>query len=76
MAHLRASGFIHVEIGLIPGAVYYEVQDQPNAVADLTEQHNLLERSEVVTIGSSVSYGPDAVAGVVNFILKDRLEGF
>jgi iron complex outermembrane recepter protein len=35
----------------------------------------LLDRAEVVTGGSSAQYGSDAVAGVVNFILDDRLEG-
>ncbi len=37
---------------------------------------SLLDRFEVVTTGASASYGSDAVAGVVNFILKDHLEGF
>jgi len=37
---------------------------------------SLLDRFEVVTTGASASYGSDAVAGVVNFILKDRLQGF
>jgi outer membrane receptor protein involved in Fe transport len=37
---------------------------------------SLLDRFEVVTTGASATYGSDAVAGVVNFILKDRLEGF
>ncbi len=35
----------------------------------------LIERVEVVTGGASAAYGSDAVAGVVNFILKDRMEG-
>jgi iron complex outermembrane recepter protein len=35
----------------------------------------LLDRAEVVTGGASAQYGSDAVAGVVNFILDDRLEG-
>jgi iron complex outermembrane receptor protein len=35
----------------------------------------LLERAEVVTGGASAQYGSDAVAGVVNFILDDRLDG-
>lgn len=35
----------------------------------------LLERSEVVTGGASAQYGSDAVAGVVNLILKQDLEG-
>ncbi|PZQ58749.1 MAG: hypothetical protein DI570_17300 [Phenylobacterium zucineum] len=35
----------------------------------------LVRRLEVVTGGASAAYGSDAVAGVVNFILKDRIEG-
>lgn len=35
----------------------------------------LVERTEVVTGGASAAYGSDAVAGVVNFILNDRLKG-
>ena len=35
----------------------------------------LIERSEIVTGGASAQYGSDAVAGVVNLILSDRLEG-
>ena len=36
---------------------------------------NLVERVEVLTGGSSAVYGSDAVAGVVNFVLKDDFEG-
>ncbi|HET7609880.1 MAG TPA: TonB-dependent receptor [Gammaproteobacteria bacterium] len=36
----------------------------------------MIERVEVVTGGASAVYGTDAVAGVVNFILKDDFEGF
>jgi len=35
----------------------------------------LVERVEVVTGGASAVYGSDAVAGVVNFILRDDYEG-
>ena len=35
----------------------------------------LVQQVEVVTGGASAAYGSDAVAGVVNFILKDRIEG-
>lgn len=35
----------------------------------------LIARTEVVTGGASASWGSDAVAGVVNLILKDDLEG-
>lgn len=36
---------------------------------------SLIERVEVITGGASAVYGADAVAGVVNFILKDRFDG-
>jgi iron complex outermembrane recepter protein len=36
---------------------------------------SLLERAEVVTGGASAAYGSDAVAGVVNFLLNNKLEG-
>ncbi|WDE07025.1 TonB-dependent receptor [Thalassomonas viridans] len=35
----------------------------------------LVERVEVLTDGASALYGSDAIAGVVNFILKDEVEG-
>ncbi len=37
---------------------------------------DLIERVDVVTGGNSAVYGSDAIAGVVNFILKDDYEGF
>ena len=36
----------------------------------------LIERVEVITGGAAMTYGPDAVAGVTNFILKERYDGF
>lgn len=36
----------------------------------------LVERVELLTGGSSSTYGSDAVSGVVNFIMKDNFEGF
>jgi outer membrane receptor protein involved in Fe transport len=35
----------------------------------------MVERVEVLTGGASATYGSDAVAGVVNFILKDHIQG-
>ncbi len=35
----------------------------------------LVKRAEVVTGGASAVYGSDAIAGVVNFILRDDFEG-
>lgn len=37
---------------------------------------DLIERVDVVTGGNSAVYGSDAIAGVVNFILKDDYKGF
>src|SRR4051812_35128586 len=36
----------------------------------------LIQRVDVVTGGASAAYGSDAVAGVVNFILDNKFEGF
>jgi outer membrane receptor protein involved in Fe transport len=36
----------------------------------------LVERVEILTGGASSTYGSDAIAGVVNFIMKDDFEGF
>ncbi|WP_404337672.1 TonB-dependent receptor domain-containing protein [Sphingomonas sp. MMS12-HWE2-04] len=36
----------------------------------------LIERIDVVTGGASAVYGSDALSGVVNFILRDHLDGF
>jgi len=37
---------------------------------------SLVARTEVVTGGASAAYGSDAISGVVNFVLKDRIQGF
>jgi iron complex outermembrane receptor protein len=48
----------------------------PEQVTDLnTIPTALVERTEVVTGGSSAVYGSDAITGVVNFIMKDDFEG-
>jgi iron complex outermembrane recepter protein len=36
---------------------------------------SLIQRTEIVTGGASAAWGSDAVTGVVNLILKDRLQG-
>jgi outer membrane receptor protein involved in Fe transport len=36
---------------------------------------DLIERVDVLTVGGAVAYGSDAIAGVVNYILKDDFEG-
>jgi iron complex outermembrane recepter protein len=48
----------------------------PNPSPDLNQiPSQLIERVEVLTGGASATYGSDAVAGVVNFIMKKDFEG-
>jgi iron complex outermembrane recepter protein len=48
----------------------------PNPAPDLDQiPGQLVERVEVVTGGASAVYGSDAVAGVINFIMRDDFEG-
>jgi len=48
----------------------------PSSAADLDQIPTaMIDRVEVVTGGASATYGSDAVAGVVNFILKDHIQG-
>ena len=59
---------------LVDGARF--VGQGPTFVVDLNNIPSaLVERIDVVTGGASAVYGSDAVAGVVNFILKDDFEG-
>lgn len=52
------------------------VGDSTTGVVDLNNiAPALIERIEVVTGGASAVYGSDAMAGVVNFILKEDFEG-
>jgi outer membrane receptor protein involved in Fe transport len=46
-----------------------------NLVSTNTIPDDMVERVEVITGGASAVYGSDAIAGVVNFILKDDFEG-
>jgi outer membrane receptor protein involved in Fe transport len=48
----------------------------PNPSPDLNQiPSQLVERVEVLTGGASATYGSDAVAGVVNFVMKRNFEG-
>ena len=53
-------------VGGQPGEGYVDLNSIPT---------DLIERLEVVTGGASSVYGSDAIAGVVNIILKDDFEG-
>ncbi len=52
-----------------------DIINNGNAVDVNTIPTDLVERVEVVTGGKSGVYGSDAIAGVVNFILKDHFNG-
>jgi outer membrane receptor protein involved in Fe transport len=54
----------------VPGASFTSAVDVNSIPTDL------VERVDIVTGGSSAVYGSDAIAGVVNFILKRDFEGF
>src|SRR5262249_31610360 len=48
-----------------------------NGVVDVSMiPQMLIQRVDVVTGGASASWGSDAVAGVVNFVLDKKFEGF
>lgn len=52
-----------------------DIINNGNAVDINSLPTDLIERVDIVTGGNSSIYGSDAIAGVVNFILKDNFEG-
>jgi len=60
------NGRRHVPSDILANGVSTDVNTIPS---------DLIERVDVVTGGNSAIYGSDAIAGVVNFILKDDFEG-
>ncbi|MFL6858539.1 MAG: TonB-dependent receptor domain-containing protein [Allosphingosinicella sp.] len=61
------NGRRHVPADILNNGVSPDVNTIPN---------DLIERVDIVTGGNSAIYGSDAIAGVVNFILKRDFEGF
>ena len=61
---------------LVNGRRHVSGTDGELTVDTNTIPADLLERVDVVTGGASSIYGSDAVAGVVNFVLKQNFEGF
>ncbi|MEP9359488.1 TonB-dependent receptor [Sphingomonas sp. KR3-1] len=55
----------------VPG----DIQNTASAVDINSIPTDLVERVEIVTGGNSAVYGSDAIAGVVNFVLKDNFDG-
>lgn len=60
------NGRRHVASDVLSNGVSVDVNTIPS---------DLVDRIEVVTGGASAVYGSDAIAGVVNFVLKDDFEG-
>lgn len=60
------NGRRHVAADILNNAVSPDVNSIPN---------DLIERVDIVTGGNSAIYGSDAIAGVVNFVLKKDFEG-
>lgn len=60
------NGRRHVASDILNNAVSVDTSSIPN---------DLIERVDVVTGGNSAVYGSDAIAGVVNFVLRDNFEG-
>lgn len=60
------NGRRHVPADILNNAVSPDVSSIPN---------DLIERVDIVTGGNSAVYGSDAIAGVVNFVLRKSFEG-
>src|SRR3954453_19311803 len=63
---VRVNGRRHVPADILNNGVSPDVNTIPN---------DLIERVDIVTGGNSAVYGSDAIAGVVNFILRRDFEG-
>lgn len=60
------NGRRHVPADVLNNAVSVDINTIPN---------DLIDRVDIVTGGNSAIYGSDAIAGVVNFVLKRNYEG-
>ena len=60
------NGRRHVAADILNNAVSVDVNTIPN---------DLIERVDIVTGGNSAIYGSDAIAGVVNFVLRNNYDG-
>lgn len=61
------NGRRHVAADILNNAVSPDIGTIPN---------DLIERVDIVTGGNSAVYGSDAIAGVVNFVLRKSYDGF
>ena len=63
---MLVNGRRHVAADILDNGVSPDVNTIPN---------DLIERVDIVTGGNSAIYGSDAIAGVVNFVLRRDFEG-
>ena len=63
---MLVNGRRHVPADILNNAVSPDVNSIPN---------DLIERVDIVTGGNSAIYGSDAIAGVVNFVLRQNYDG-
>ncbi|HEX8624923.1 MAG TPA: TonB-dependent receptor [Allosphingosinicella sp.] len=61
------NGRRHVPADILNNAVSPDINTIPN---------DLIERVDIVTGGNSAIYGSDAIAGVVNFVLRRNFDGY
>jgi outer membrane receptor protein involved in Fe transport len=61
------NGRRHVAADILNNAVSVDTNSIPN---------DLIDRVDIVTGGNSAIYGSDAIAGVVNFVLRKKFDGF
>ena len=75
-ANLRNLG-VHRTLTLVNGRRHAPTIDQTEIpCVDINNiPTTLVERIEITTGGASAVYGADAVAGVINFVMKDNFEG-
>ena len=73
---LRGLGFKRSLVLINGRRQVVDTNDDDTGVDLNTIPENMIKRVEVLKDGASSAYGSDALAGVVNFILKDDFEGF
>ena len=57
------------------GTIFVAGNEPGNQVDASTIPASLIDRVDVLTVGGAAAYGSDAVAGVVNYILRDDFDG-
>ena len=58
------------------GTIFVAGNETGSQVDASTIPGALIERVDVLTVGGAAAYGSDAIAGVINYILRDNFQGF